>query len=195
MILNTAFNVLVPKMQKTPTEARFIVVPRKCTTKVLSVKGITKALNSFLSKIQSFHEKSHFYSHYKRFWIVENSKSVDQINTENTKRISTFESSTLYAKLPHKDQLKVLFDLIDFGFNGGSKKKIDCSLPNAFRSNKPKTESSFTKTSLKRTVQFLIENSYFTVGNVLLFQTVDFPMGIDHAPLWSNLYWCNYESK
>lgn len=89
--------------------------------------ALQKLLNSFLSKIQSFHEKSHFYSHYKRFWVLENSKSaierLDQINTENTKLISTFEFSTLYAKLTHKDQLKVLFDLIDFGFNGGSKKK------------------------------------------------------------------------
>ena len=110
--------------------------------------ALQKLLNSFLSKIQSFHEKSHFYSHYKRFWVLENSKSaierLDQINTENTKLISTFEFSTLYAKLTHKDQLKVLFDLIDFGFNGGSKKKIDFSLPNAFWSNKPKTESFFT---------------------------------------------------
>ena len=41
-----------PKMQKTPTEVRFIVVPRKCTAKVLSVKRITKAFK-FISKQNS----------------------------------------------------------------------------------------------------------------------------------------------
>ena len=40
----------------------------------------------------------------------------------------------------------------------------------------------------------LIENSYFTVGSVLL-QTVGIPMRIDPAPFWTNLYLYNYESK
>ena len=46
----------------------------------------------------------------------------------------------------------------------------------------------FIKTTVKRTVQFLIENSYFTVGNVLLLQAVSIPMGNDPAPFWANLY-------
>lgn len=48
-----------------------------------------------------------------------------------------------------------------------------------------------SKTSLKRTVQFLTENSYFTVGNVLLLQTVDISMGINSSPLWAKLYLYN----
>ena len=31
--------------------------------------------------------------------------------------ISPFDFNKLYTKLPHKDLLKVLFDLIDFGFD------------------------------------------------------------------------------
>ena len=42
---------------------------------------------------------------------------------ENASLISTFDFSTLYTKLPHKDLLKIQFDLIDFRFNSGSKKK------------------------------------------------------------------------
>ena len=46
---------------------------------------------------------------------------LDQVNTEqNADLISTFDFSTLYTKLPHKD---LLFDFIDFGSSGGSKKK------------------------------------------------------------------------
>ena len=60
--------------------------------------------------------------------VLENSKPVihrlDQTNTKkNAKLISAFYFSTLYNKLPHKDLLKMLFDLIDFGLNGGPKKK------------------------------------------------------------------------
>ena len=58
--------------------------------------------------------------------------------------------------------------------------------------NKFKTKS---KSSFKRTVQFLIENSYFTVGNVLLIQSVGVPMEIDPISFRANLYSCNYESN
>ena len=92
------------------------------------VRGNTKAFKWIFKQIQKFYEKSHFYSDYKRFWVVKNSKPVtdrlDQINTKkNAELIFNFDFSTLYAKLPHKNLLKVLFDLVDFGFNGGSKKK------------------------------------------------------------------------
>ena len=78
-------------------------------------------------KMQSFYEKSDFYSDYKKFWVVETFEPVidrlDHITIkQNVKFISTFDFSTFYTKLPHKDLLKVLFDLINLGFNVGSKK-------------------------------------------------------------------------
>ena len=81
-------------------------------------------------QIQSFHEKPDFYSNYKKFWVVENSKPVidklDQINTkQNAKLISSFDFSTLYTKLPQKNLVKEPF-FIDFGFYGNSKKKYFC---------------------------------------------------------------------
>ena len=74
-------------------------------------------------------------------------------------------------------------------------RKKNFSLKNAFWSNKPKTKSFFTKNSLKKTVQFLIESLYFAVGNVLLIQTVSIPIRIDRATFWVNLYLYNFESK
>ena len=44
-------------------------------------------------------------------------------------------------------------------------------------------------------MQFLIENLYLTVDNVLLIETVAIPMGIESAPFWASLYLYNYESK
>ena len=160
-------------------------------------KAVTRAFKLIFKLTQSFHEKSHFYPDYKKFWIVENFRPVidrlDQIKTkQNAKRISNFDISTCYTKLPHKGLLKVLFDLIDFGFDGSSKKKIHFFKKKAFWTNKLKTKS---KSSFKRTGQFLIENSYFTVGNVILLHTVRVPMGTDPAPFWANLYSYSYESK
>ena len=53
----------------------------------------------------------------------------------------------------------------------------------------------FTKTSLKRAVQFLIKNSYFTFGYVLLLQATGIPIRVVPAPLEANLYLYGYESK
>ena len=76
-----------------------------------------------------------------------------------------------------------------------AQRKYFFSLKNAFWSNKSKGKSFFTKTYLKRTVQFLVEKSYFTVGNVLLLQTVGIRSGINPASFWANLFLRNYESK
>ena len=50
---------------------------------------------------------------------VENCKPVidrlDQINNkQNAKRIATFDFRTIYAKLPDKELLQVVFDLTEF---------------------------------------------------------------------------------
>ena len=47
----------------------------------------------------------------------------DYNTKQNAKLTSIFDFSTFYTKLSHKDLVKVLLDLIDFGFDGGSKKK------------------------------------------------------------------------
>ena len=52
-----------------------------------------------------------------------------------------------------------LFDLVDFGFNEGSKKKKNFSIKMLFDSTRIKNSNKifFTKTSLKQSVKFLIE--------------------------------------
>lgn len=52
------------------TRASVINASRKCSTMALS-KAVTKAFELVLRKL--IHEKSYFYSDYKRFWVVENS--------------------------------------------------------------------------------------------------------------------------
>ena len=62
-------------------EQGFIVASRKCST-----KAVTKVFKLIFKQTQSFHEKSHFYSDVKKFWVVGNSKHVidrlDQINAK-----------------------------------------------------------------------------------------------------------------
>ena len=86
--------------------------------------------------------------------------------------------------------------LIDFCFDGGKKKfiKID-NWGNAKWGKKTKDSIGFTRNSLKVAVKHLIENCYFTVGNVVMRQAIGIPMGIDPAPFWANLFLYAYEVK
>ena len=174
----------LPKIHKIPTGTRFIVASRKCSTKALS-KIVTKAFKLFTKQTQSFHKKSYFHSYYKKFQVID---KLDHW------QVSTFDLSTLYTKLTYKDLVKVLFYTTDFDFSGGSKKK-KIILKKSFWFNKSETKSFFTKTSFKKTVQFCTENSYLTVGTVLLLQAVGIPIGIDPASSWANLYLYSFKSK
>ena len=109
----------LPNMHK-PIGKRFILTSSKCSIKPLSNK-ISKAFKLIFTQIQNFHLKSTFYSHYKRFWVVQNAKPViDKINSINKRKagkcISTFDFSTLYTKIPHDKLLETLFKIIFFFF-------------------------------------------------------------------------------
>ena len=44
-------------------------------------------------------------------------------------------------------------------------------------------------------VKHLIQNCYFTFGNVVMRQAIGIPMGIDPAPFWANLFLYQYENR
>ena len=130
----------IPKMHYTPSRARFIVSSAKCSTKPIS-RLVSNAFKLIFNQIQNFHAESKFYKNYNRFWVINNSKPLierlDVINTrKKAKDISTFDFSTLYTKLPHRDLIKVLNSHIDFVFDGGTSKYLGYSDNKVFWKNK-----------------------------------------------------------
>ena len=190
----------IPKMHKHPCGKRFIIASKICSTKQLS-KSISAVFKLIYHQIENFHKKAKFLSNYNKFWVLQNSDPI--INTLNTinkknnaKSISTFDFSTLYTKLPHDKLIDVLFQLIDFVFKGGNKSFIKVSRNGkASWGKKTKYSIGFTQNSLKIAVKHLIQNSFFTVGNTTIKQTIGIPMGIDPAPFWANLFLYFYEDK
>ena len=147
-------------------------------------------------------EITKFLSNYNKFWVLQNGdpvvETLNRINKKrNAKSISTFDFSTLYTKLPHDQLVKELSDVIDFVFDAGANKHIAISnFGKAYWSKyKPKTSVSFTKNSLKTAVKHLVQNCYFTVGNVVMRQAIGIPMGIDPAPFWANLFLYQFEQR
>ena len=73
-----------PKLHKTPIGDRFIIASKNCCTKPLS-SVISKIFEILFKHVENFHNKSTFYSSYKKFCVVENSlpiiEKLDIINT------------------------------------------------------------------------------------------------------------------
>ena len=198
------FMYWMPKMHYQPSRARFIVASAVCSTKPIS-NLVSIIFKKVFQQVQSFHSKAHFYKHYKRFWVIQNSKillqKLEKINLKKgAKDISTFDFSTLYTKLPHKDLIKVLQDIVEFAFNGGRKtadgnrKYLTVLGKNCFFSRYKHKGNSYTSNQVKMMIHHLISETYFTVGNTLFRQSIGIPMGIDPAPFWANLYLHHYEN-
>ena len=110
-------------MHEEPVGARFIVVSKKYCTKLI-LKAISKAFKLIFHQIRSFYDKSHFYSSFKQFWIIEDSKFIlekfEKVNYKaNAKAISTIDFSMLYIKWPHFDLISLPNDSVKFAFFGG----------------------------------------------------------------------------
>ena len=189
-----------PKFHKKPYGTRFIVASKQCSTKQLS-KSVSSAFKLMYNQIENFHKKSKFLQNYNKFWVLQNSDPIiatlDSINKrKNAKSITTYDFSTLYTKLPHDKLIEKLLLLIDFVFEGGNKTFIKISKNGkATWGKKVKNGIGFTKSSLKTAVKHLIENCFFSVGNIILQQIIGIPMGIDPAPFWANLFLYFYEEQ
>ena len=150
--------------------------------------------------VENFHNKSKFYSNYKKFWVVQNSfpiiDKLKRVNArKNAKSIATFDFSTLYTTIPHDLLTTVLSEIIKFVFKSSIRKRIGFSPSSIYWTSKGAEKRYFTQQSLIDTVTYLIKECYFTVGNQLFKQDIGIPMGIDPAPFWANLFLYFYEER
>ena len=162
-------------------------------------------VNLIYNQTENFHQKAKFLSNYNKFWVLKDVSPITDIikkvnSRNNAKSISTFDFSTLYTKLPHRDLIDKLSEVIDLVFEGGKNNCIRISKNGrAYWGKWTSTSPCFSKTAVKQAMQYLIENCYFSVGNCILRQCIGIPMGIDPAPFWANLflyvYECNYMSN
>ena len=186
-----------PKMHKTPSGQRFIIASKHCSTKPLS-KAVSSAFKLIFNQIERFHTNAKFFKNYNKFWVLQNVDPIIDIlrsinSRKKAKSISTFDFSTLYTKLPHDKLITQLSKVIDLAFKGGDKKYIHVSPHGKAYWSKNKNGTSFSKAFLKQAVSHLIENCYFTVGDIVMRQAIGIPMGIDPAPFWANLFLYTYE--
>ena len=190
-----------PKLHKKPVKSRFIIASKRCTTKTLS-KDVSAIFSLFQRQIDTYHKMQHYFSGIKSYWIVQNRDPVLQAVKKSALRrsakcVSSFDFSTLYTKIPHDKLKMVLGEIIDFAFKGGTRDKVSIGKSGkATWVHKDSTSlRTYSKDSIKLAVKFLVDNSYFKLGEKLFQQEIGIPMGSDPAPAFANLFLFHYESR
>ena len=193
-----------PKLHKNPVKHRFIIASKTCSTKTLS-KNVSSIFSLFQRQISAYHQKTHFYTGIKSYWIVNDRrpilKAVDRsVARRSARSLTSFDFSTLYTKIPHDKLIMVLNGIIDFAFRGGKRENI-CVSKSGIASWKNENDTSshsgtiYSKSSIKKAVSYLIKNCYFKLGDQLFRQNIGIPMGSDPAPAFANLFLFHYESE
>ena len=190
----------LPKKHKNPTKFRFIVAGPACSIKPLA-KVVTRIFKMFYRQIDTYNRKARFFSGVNTFWVIQNNRPVtDAIkninNRKAAKSITTFDFSTLYTKIPHPKLIDALNSLTNFCFKGGLSSKIAVNNQYAqWVNDNAGNKIVFDISSVKNAIKYLLDNTFFTVGNKLFQQVIGIPMGSDPAPFFANLFLYFYESK
>lgn len=97
--------------------------------------------------------------------------------------------STLYTNIPHDKLILALENIVNKCFTSSKIKYITVNHFEAFWSSVPsKKHTSFNITSLLNSIRFLIDNTFFKCGDLLLKQNIGIPMGTDPGPDFANLF-------
>ena len=147
-------------------------------------------------------QKTYYFSGTKTFWVIKNNclplECIKKSNKrkKNAKQISTFDFSTLYAKMPHDKLLKFLSKVVDFVFKGGTRdyiiiNKQGCA---SWSSKKRGHHFVFTKPLPKEAIKFPLHNCFFSIGKIMMIQVIGMPMGSDRAPFFANHFLAHKEA-
>ena len=162
----------LPKMHKTPIGNRFIIASKFCSTKSLS-RNLSTIFKLLYNQIQNYNTKEKYLSNYNMFWVLDNiDPIINKLEKINRKKkavsVSTFDFSTLYTKIPHDELFSRLGEIVDLCFDGGDKSFIAISQKRKafWATKKGNRKVCFSKSGLKQAIEYLLDNCFFTVGNI-----------------------------
>ena len=189
-----------PKMHKKVIGARFIIASKFSSLKPLA-QDITKKIQCVFSHVRAYYRKARFYSGLNHFWVVDNNanlvSAMDRISRKgNAKSVATYDFSTLYTKIPHDQLISSISFLLDSTFNNKNRKYLSVTKSGAHWVKGNKTAGRlYDINKVKETVNYLVSNSFFLVGDKVFRQKIGIPIGSDPAPFLANLYLAYHEIK
>ena len=194
--------VASPKFHKPILKMRYIVSYAKCSIKLLA-KYLTQGLKAIYKEIVSYCKCNMLFkvTGVKRNWIILNNNPIleglNYINEHSIARnVETYDFSTLYTNLKHDDIKLALRETIKLAFRRKKSKIISIYKKGFSWVSKPRNDTFvFDEHMLIQAVDFVIDNCYFTIGNMVFKQTVGVPIGIDCGPYIANLTLFYYENR
>ena len=187
-----------PKMHKRIIGERFITASVMSSLKPLA-KDVTKIFKCIFNFVRSYYAMAQYHSGLNYFWVIDNTtdfcKVLDRISAKHRARcISTFDFSTLYTKIPHDKLIDCLHFFIDLVFNSKDRKYLSVTSSGAhWVASKKSSGTLYDIDGVKNSLKFLIDNSYFYVGDHVFRQKIGIPMGLDPASHLANLFLAYYE--
>jgi hypothetical protein len=192
------------KCHKNPKKFRYIVSSSQSQTKPLA-QVITKCLKLCQKQHKAYCKALQNYTGINRYWIIENNQpildKIRKINESNVgaESVETFDFSTLYTKIEHESLKQSLGWFISTAFSGASSRgqnSISVYSWNAKWVKKPRGSTlSFDCCKLQKLIDFLIDNTFFNIGEKIIKQNIGLPMGTDPAPYMANAHLYFYEFK
>jgi len=188
-------------MHKKPfSKQRYIAASSFCSTKPLS-QVLTKCLKLIESQHRTLCHRYEIQHGINPMWIIQNStdvyKRIFELNhKQKCKDIKTYDFSTLYTSIPHKDLKKQLSWVIKEAFKSSKRTYISVYKNDARWTDSPKQNTMHLDSKkLIRLMNWLINNIFVTFGNKCFRQKIGIPMGTDCAPFLANLFLYSYEFK
>ena len=191
---------LLPKFHKAELSQRYVISYGNCTVKPLA-KRITIVLKAVQYQIISYCRMMRVLTGINRDWVIHNNQPIlnhiDKVNACSTARnITTYDFSTLYTNFSLDDIKTAMTSVINLAFKHSKKKYISVHKSSFNWCDSPRASTiSFSEESLVDSIVWLLDNSFFTIGDQLFKQLVGVPIGVDCGPFVANLTLFYFENK
>ena len=125
----------------------------------------------------------------KRNWIIDNNQPIlecfnNYSNTDRARNIQTYHFSTLYTNLKHNEIKVALRDVVKLAFRHSKCNYISIYNKGFAWVKKPRESTfKFSVESLIDAIDFVLDNSYFSMGSNIFRQIVGVPIGVDPVHL------------
>jgi hypothetical protein len=189
--------VLFPKFHKPKLSQRFVVSYANCIIKPLA-GNITLGLKAVYNQICRYSNMIFKVTGINRNWIVNNNVPIIECfdNNSRIRNIETYDFTTLYTSLLHEEIKVALSSVVKLAF-----KHSKCPYIAIYNKSSGFVKSTrtgtwfFDENSLIESLNYLLDNCYFTIGNFIFRQIIGVPMGVDPGPYIANLTLWFYENK
>lgn len=195
---NLPYIQLIPKFHKAITKFRIIIASCNAATKPLSIT-LSKILKLIQIKMKNYSNAIQNCTKLNFYWIIDNHHDIlnEIYNLKDKgklKSINTYDFTTLYTSLVHEEIFTAMEHLYDIAFHKNDNLYINTQ-SNLGHWTRNLHSNSYNRKNTIAMTKWLINNTYFQLGNQLYRQIIGIPMGTNAGSFLANLFLHYHELK